>query len=66
MAQRGGNLDADLAAAAPGFKLLKLWARVPIVIHLDGLSTDGKRGLIVGEKYTATPGAVSTPAGATP
>jgi 16S rRNA (guanine527-N7)-methyltransferase len=55
VAQRGGNLDADLAAAAPAFKALKLWARVPILIHLEGLSTDGKRGLIVGEKYAATP-----------
>jgi 16S rRNA (guanine527-N7)-methyltransferase len=55
VAQRGGDLDADLAAAAPAFKALKLWARVPIPVHLDGLSTDGRRGLIVGEKYAATP-----------
>jgi 16S rRNA (guanine527-N7)-methyltransferase len=55
VAQRGGDLDADLAAAAPAFKALKLWARVPIPVHLDGLSTAGRRGLIVGEKYAATP-----------
>ena len=55
VAQRGGNLDADLAAAAPAFKALKLWARVPMPIHVEGLSTDGRRGLIVGEKYAATP-----------
>jgi 16S rRNA (guanine527-N7)-methyltransferase len=57
VAQRGGDLDADLAAAAPAFKALKLWARVPIPVHLDGLATDGRRGLIVGEKYAATPDA---------
>jgi 16S rRNA (guanine527-N7)-methyltransferase len=55
VAQRGGDLDADLTAAAPAFKALKLWARVPIPIHVEGLSTDGRRGLIVGEKYAATP-----------
>jgi len=53
VAQRAGDLDADLAAATPAFKALKLWTRVPIAIHLDGLGA--KRGLIVGEKYTTTP-----------
>jgi 16S rRNA (guanine527-N7)-methyltransferase len=55
VAQRGGDLDGDMLAAAPAFKALRLWARVPIPIHLDGLATDGRRGLIVGEKYAATP-----------
>jgi 16S rRNA (guanine527-N7)-methyltransferase len=55
VAQRGGDLEAELLAATPAFKALKLWTRVPIAIHLDGLS--GRRGLIVGEKYTATPDA---------
>jgi 16S rRNA (guanine527-N7)-methyltransferase len=55
VAQRGGDLDADLAAAAPAFKALRMWARVPIPIHLEGLSQDTRRGLIVGEKYAATP-----------
>jgi 16S rRNA (guanine527-N7)-methyltransferase len=53
VAQRSGDLEAELLAATPAFKALKLWTRVPIAIHLDGLS--GRRGLIVGEKYTATP-----------
>ncbi len=53
VAQRAGDLDADLTAATPAFKALKLWTRVPIPIHLDGLG--GRRGLIVGEKYTTTP-----------
>jgi 16S rRNA (guanine527-N7)-methyltransferase len=55
VAQRGGNLHAQLAEAAPAFKALKLWARVPIPLHLAGL--DGQRGLIVGEKYAPTPAA---------
>jgi 16S rRNA (guanine527-N7)-methyltransferase len=53
VAQRGGDLERDLEAATPAFKALKLWARVPTEIHLDGLGA--RRGLIVGEKYTATP-----------
>jgi 16S rRNA (guanine527-N7)-methyltransferase len=53
VAQRGGNLDADLLAAAPAFKALKLWARVPVPIELPGLPRG--RGLIVGEKYAPTP-----------
>ena len=53
VAQRRGDLDAETAAAAPAFKALKLWARVPIPIHLPGL--DDGRGLVVGEKYAATP-----------
>lgn len=53
VAQRGGDLDADQEAAIPAFKALKLWTRVPVPIHLDGLH--GRRGLIVAEKYTITP-----------
>ncbi|HYY87447.1 MAG TPA: 16S rRNA (guanine(527)-N(7))-methyltransferase RsmG [Chloroflexota bacterium] len=53
VAQRRGDLDAETAAGAPAFKALKLWARVPIPIHLPGL--DDGRGLVVGEKYAATP-----------
>jgi 16S rRNA (guanine527-N7)-methyltransferase len=53
VAQRGGNLESELVAATRAFSALKLWARVPVPIHLDGL--EGRRGLIVGEKYAATP-----------
>jgi 16S rRNA (guanine527-N7)-methyltransferase len=55
VAQRGGDLDGDLLKAAPAFKALRLWARVPTEIHLDGLTTESRRGLIVGEKYAPTP-----------
>jgi 16S rRNA (guanine527-N7)-methyltransferase len=55
VAQRAGDLEAELAAATPAFKLLKLWTRVPMPIHIEGI--DGRRGLIVGEKYAATPDA---------
>ena len=53
VAQRGGDLSGDLSAATPAFKALKLWTRVPIMLHVDGLPPG--RGLIVGEKYTTTP-----------
>jgi 16S rRNA (guanine527-N7)-methyltransferase len=53
VAQRAGDLDTQLLEAAPAFKTLHLWSRVPIWIDLPGL--DGKRGLIVGEKYAPTP-----------
>jgi len=53
VALRAGDLDAELAAATPAFKALKLWTRVPTPIHLEGLGS--RRGLIVGEKYTDTP-----------
>ncbi|MDQ3808928.1 MAG: class I SAM-dependent methyltransferase, partial [Chloroflexota bacterium] len=53
VAQRAGDLDAEVAAAAPAFKALKMWSRTPQPLHLDGLG--GRRGLIVGEKYSATP-----------
>ena len=61
VAQRAGDLDADLAAAIPAFKALKLWTRVPVPIHLDALGS--KRGLIVAEKYTTTPQAYPRKAG---
>jgi len=61
VAQRSGDLEADLAGAVRAFKALKLWTRVPIEIHVDGLPA--RRGLIVGEKYTATPEAYPRRAG---
>jgi 16S rRNA (guanine527-N7)-methyltransferase len=61
VAQRAGDLDAELSAATPAFKALKLWTRVPMPIHLDGIGRE--RGLIVGEKYTATPEAYPRRAG---
>jgi 16S rRNA (guanine527-N7)-methyltransferase len=54
VAQRSGDLDADLIHAAPAFKALRLWSRIPIWIDLPGLD-GGKRGLLVGEKYAPTP-----------
>jgi 16S rRNA (guanine527-N7)-methyltransferase len=56
VAQRSGDLDTELDLAAPAFKALRLWSRVPIWIDLPGLE-GGKRGLIVGEKYASTPAA---------
>jgi 16S rRNA (guanine527-N7)-methyltransferase len=52
VAQRSGDLDAQLLQAAPAFKALHLWSRTPIYLELPGL--DG-HGLIVGEKYAPTP-----------
>jgi 16S rRNA (guanine527-N7)-methyltransferase len=54
VAQRSGDLETQLTEAAPAFKALRLWSRVPIWIDLPGLE-GGKRGLIVGEKYAHTP-----------
>lgn len=53
VAQRRGDLDAELLAATPAFSALKVWTRVPIPIRVTGLE-DG-RGLVVGEKYAPTP-----------
>lgn len=53
VAQRRGNLEAELSRAAPAFSALKLWARAPLPLQLPGLE-DG-RGLIVGEKHGPTP-----------
>lgn len=53
VAQRRGDLDAEMLAATPAFSALKVWTRVPIPIRLSGL--DDGRGLVVGEKYAATP-----------
>jgi len=56
VAQRSGDLDTQLTQAAPAFKALRLWSRVPIWLDLPGLGADGgRRGLIVGEKYAPTP-----------
>ena len=52
VAQRSGDLDADVAEAAPAFKQLRLWARLPVGLDLPGLAG---HGLVVGEKYAATP-----------
>ena len=52
VAQRSGNLDADLVHAAPAFKALRLWARTPIYLDLPGLEG---HGLVVGEKYAPSP-----------
>ncbi len=54
VAQRSGNLDADLLHAAPAFKALHVWSRTPTYLELPGLEG---HGLIVGEKYAATPSA---------
>jgi 16S rRNA (guanine527-N7)-methyltransferase len=53
VAHRAGDLEAELAAASPAFRALKMWTRIPIPIHLEGLGA--RRGLIVGEKYADTP-----------
>jgi 16S rRNA (guanine527-N7)-methyltransferase len=55
VAQRRGNLDAELLAAAHAFSALKMWPKVPEVLHVPGLA-DG-RGLVVGQKYAHTPSA---------
>ncbi|HEX8968409.1 MAG TPA: 16S rRNA (guanine(527)-N(7))-methyltransferase RsmG [Chloroflexota bacterium] len=52
VAQRSGDLDAELLHAAPAFKALRLWSRTPIYLDLPGLA---RHGLIVGEKYAMTP-----------
>jgi 16S rRNA (guanine527-N7)-methyltransferase len=53
VAQRRGDLEAEVLAAAPAYAALKLWARAPIPLHLPGL--DDGRGLVLGEKYAPTP-----------
>jgi 16S rRNA (guanine527-N7)-methyltransferase len=53
VAQRRGDLDAEIQAAVPAFKALKMWTRVPVQLNVPGLE-DG-RGLVVGEKYGPTP-----------
>jgi 16S rRNA (guanine527-N7)-methyltransferase len=52
VAQRSGDLDAELSQAAPAFKALHLWSRTPIYLDLPGLAG---HGLVVGEKYAPTP-----------
>jgi 16S rRNA (guanine527-N7)-methyltransferase len=52
VAQRSGNLYADLLAAAPAFKALRLWSRTPIYLEIPSLPG---HGLVVGEKYAPTP-----------
>jgi 16S rRNA (guanine527-N7)-methyltransferase len=52
VAQRSGALDADLQRAAPAFKALRMWSRIPIELEIAELPG---HGLIVGEKYAPTP-----------
>ena len=52
VAQRSGDLDTDLLAAAPAFKALRLWSRTPVYLNLPQLPN---HGLILGEKYAPTP-----------
>ena len=54
VAQRSGDLDAELLHAAPAFKALRVWTRTPIYLDVPGLEG---HGLIVGEKYASTPDA---------
>jgi len=54
VAQRSGDLDADVVAAAPAFKALRLWSRAPTYLNLPQLPN---HGLVVGEKYAPTPSA---------
>jgi 16S rRNA (guanine527-N7)-methyltransferase len=60
VAQRSGDLDADLSQAAPAFKALHLWSRTPIYLDLPALPG---HGLVVGEKYAPTPAAYPRRAG---
>jgi 16S rRNA (guanine527-N7)-methyltransferase len=53
VAQRRGDLDAEILRAARVFGALQMWAQTPIPITLPGLM-DG-RGLVVGEKHSPTP-----------
>jgi 16S rRNA (guanine527-N7)-methyltransferase len=53
VAQRKGDLEDEVARAAPAFKALKLWSRAPVPVRLPGL--DDGRGLVIGEKYAPTP-----------
>jgi 16S rRNA (guanine527-N7)-methyltransferase len=52
VAQRSGDLDAEIVHAAPAFKALHLWTRTPIYLELAELPG---HGLVVGEKYAPTP-----------
>jgi 16S rRNA (guanine527-N7)-methyltransferase len=52
VAQRSGDLDADVLHAASAFKALRVWSRTPI--YLDTPALPG-HGLVVGEKYASTP-----------
>lgn len=54
VAQRSGDLDAEVVQAAPAFKALHMWSRTPIYLDLDVPGLRG-HGLVVGEKYAPTP-----------
>jgi 16S rRNA (guanine527-N7)-methyltransferase len=60
VAQRSGDLDADVLRAAPAFKALRMWARTPVYLELAALPG---HGLVVGEKYATTPEAYPRRAG---
>ena len=60
VAQRSGDLDADVVAAAPAFKALRMWAQTPVYLQIASLPG---HGLVVGEKYAATPEAYPRRAG---
>jgi 16S rRNA (guanine527-N7)-methyltransferase len=60
VAQRSGDLDAEILHAAPAFKALHVWSRTPISLNLPALP---RHGLVVGEKYAPTPQAYPRRAG---
>ncbi len=60
VAQRSGDLDAEVLQAAPAFKALRLWARTPLYLEIAALPG---HALVVGEKYAATPAAYPRRAG---
>src|SRR5690349_12886688 len=41
VAQRSGDLDADLLAAAPAFKALRVWSRTPVYLAMPELPNHG-------------------------
>jgi 16S rRNA (guanine527-N7)-methyltransferase len=52
VAQRSGDLDAEIVHAAPAFKALRLWSRTPVYLQIPTLPG---HGLVIGEKYAPTP-----------
>lgn len=52
VAQRSGDLERAVEAAAPVYGQLKLWSRASVTVALPGLEG---RGLVVAEKYAPTP-----------
>ena len=60
VAQRSGELDAEVLHSAPAFKALRMWSRTPIYLDIPQLPG---HGLVVGEKYAPTPQAYPRRAG---